>query len=62
VAALVMTELIPVDDETARIGVCWSCQQPFDGELYYVLVDTWTTCLGCACQLEVSENPPGRAA
>ncbi len=57
-----MTELIPVDAVLALGGRCWRCQETFDGELYYVLVGTWCTCLGCAAQLSVSENPAGPAA
>jgi hypothetical protein len=51
-----VSELLPVDAILALGGRCWRCQHDFSGELYYVLVSTWATCVGCAIAVGVFDE------
>lgn len=41
-------QLIPVYEHLAAHARCWWCHIEFGDELYYVLIDDWATCVGCA--------------
>jgi hypothetical protein len=55
----VIAVMVPMDDELADQGRCWSCKQWFLHDDYYFQLSlgldcapvVWNTCLGCTAQL-----------
>lgn len=66
-----ITTVVPMDDELAKLGRCWLCKQPFETDDFYCQLTppcveggtlmVWVTCLGCAAQLACSTQTPPAA-